>query len=58
MSDQVEIERLEMLLAETNAHAMNKARDGTYTIQDDADYELDLMCIDHDIMLAKGLIDH
>jgi hypothetical protein len=52
--DQKEVERLEMLRAEVNAHAINKIRDKTYTMQDDAAWELESLCIDHDMALAKG----
>lgn len=55
--DQEEVDRLTMLRAEINAHADNKIKDGTYTMQDDAQWELDHLCIDHDMALAKGEID-
>lgn len=56
--DQEKVDRLTMLRIEIDAYALNKIKDGTYTMQDDSNWELDCMCIDHDMALAKGLIDH
>jgi hypothetical protein len=56
--DQEEVDRLERLRVEADAYARNKIRDGTYTMKADSDWELEVLCIDHDMALAKGLINH